>query len=50
MKNINDLIRPQVRRFEPYLPGRSIESVKRERKLLRIIKLASNANALGPSP
>ncbi len=44
------LIRPQVRGFEPYLPGRSIESVKRERKLSRIIKLASNENPLGPSP
>src|SRR5262245_45012878 len=46
----NNLIRPQVRGFEPYLPGRSIESVKRERKLSKIIKLASNENPLGPSP
>jgi histidinol-phosphate aminotransferase len=50
MKNMDALIRPQVRGFEPYLPGRSIDSVKRERKLSRIIKLASNENPLGPSP
>ena len=50
MKNSASLIRPQVRGFEPYLPGRSIESLKRERKLSRIVKLASNENPLGPSP
>jgi len=50
MNNFDKLIRPQVRGFTPYLPGRSIESVKRERKLSRIVKLASNENPLGPSP
>ncbi len=50
MKNMDHLIRPQVRGFEPYLPGRSIDSMKRERKLSRIVKLASNENPLGPSP
>ncbi len=50
MNPLDNLIRPQVRGFEPYLPGRSIESVKRERGLKRVIKLASNENALGPSP
>jgi len=50
MKKSDALIRPQVRGFEPYLPGRSIESVKRERKLSRIVKLASNEDPLGPSP
>jgi histidinol-phosphate aminotransferase len=49
MKNVDRLIRPQVRGFEPYLPGRSIESVKREQDLKSIIKLASNENPLGPS-
>src|SRR5690348_15438746 len=43
------LVRPQVTHFEPYLPGRSLESVRRERGLKRLIKLASNENALGPS-
>ena len=44
------IIRPQIKGFEPYLPGRSIDSVKRELGLKSIIKLASNENALGPSP
>jgi histidinol-phosphate aminotransferase len=44
------LIRPEVEGFEPYLPGKSMESVRRERGLSRVIKLASNENALGPSP
>lgn len=50
MKNADSLIRPQVKGFEPYLPGRSLESVKREYGLSRIVKLASNENPLGPSP
>jgi len=47
--SFNSIIRPQVRGFEPYLPGRSIDSVRREVGLKKIIKLASNENALGPS-
>ena len=46
---VESLIRPQCKGFEPYLPGRSIESVRRERGLSRLYKLASNENALGPS-
>jgi histidinol-phosphate aminotransferase len=46
---IQSFMRPQVGHFEPYLPGRSMESVRRELGLARIIKLASNENALGPS-
>ena len=42
-------MRPQIKGFEPYLPGRSIDSVKREHGLKHIIKLASNENPLGPS-
>ena len=49
MNDWKKLIRPQVAGFEPYVPGRSMESVRRERGLKRIIKLASNENALGPS-
>lgn len=48
--NFSRLIRPQVTHFEPYVPGRSMESVRRERGLKRIVKLASNENPLGPSP
>src|SRR5579872_4648689 len=50
MKNwIHSLTRPEIGHFEPYLPGRSMESVRRELGLTRIIKLASNENAMGPS-
>ncbi|MBI4395736.1 MAG: histidinol-phosphate transaminase, partial [Elusimicrobia bacterium] len=41
--------RPQVRKFEPYLPGRSMEQVKKQYGLARVVKLASNENPLGPS-
>ncbi|HEY3354700.1 MAG TPA: histidinol-phosphate transaminase [Polyangia bacterium] len=34
----------------PYEPGKSIEEVRRELGLSRVIKLASNENPLGPSP
>jgi len=34
----------------PYIPGKSIESIKNENGLLKIYKLASNENPLGPSP
>jgi histidinol-phosphate aminotransferase len=47
--NWESLVRPQIAGFEPYIPGRSMESVRRERGLKRIIKLASNENPLGPS-
>lgn len=46
---VDSLIRPQCKKFEPYLPGRSVESVRRELGLARLYKLASNENALGPS-
>jgi len=48
--NLSKLSRPQIEGFEPYVPGRSMESVRRERGLKHIIKLASNENPLGPSP
>lgn len=41
--------RPQIRGFEPYLPGKPVEEVRRELGLKKIVKLASNENALGPS-
>ncbi len=34
----------------PYIPGKSIESLKKEYGNLKIYKLASNENPLGPSP
>ncbi len=42
--------RPQVAGFEPYTPGRSLEQVKKQYGLKKVIKLASNENPLGPSP
>jgi len=43
------MIRPEVRDFEPYLPGKPIEEVRRELGLKKVVKLASNENALGTS-
>ncbi len=39
-----------IRSLVPYLPGKPIEETKRELKLKKVIKLASNENPLGPSP
>jgi len=39
-----------IGRLRPYRPGKPIEEVKRELGLTEVIKLASNENALGPSP
>ena len=41
---------PYVRDLKPYIPGKSIEELAREKGLSRIVKLASNENPLGPSP
>lgn len=42
--------RASVRGLKRYQPGTPIEEVKRTLKLSSVIKLASNENALGPSP
>lgn len=39
-----------IRELRPYVPGRSIEEIKKEYNLDIIHKLASNENPLGPSP
>lgn len=39
-----------IRSLVPYLPGKPIEETRREFKLKRVVKLASNENPLGPSP
>ena len=41
---------PGVRGLQPYHPGKPIEELERELGINNIIKLASNENALGPSP
>lgn len=50
MKKIRDLIRPNIANILPYPPGKPIEEVQREFGLKEVIKMASNENALGPSP
>lgn len=44
------LVRPEVLRLKPYIPGRPIADVRREYGLADVVKLASNENPLGPSP
>ena len=43
-------INPGVERIRPYVPGRSVADVTRERGLKNVLKMASNENALGMSP
>ena len=50
MTTIDTRARTVVRDLKSYQPGKPIEEVKRELKLSSVIKLASNENALGPSP
>jgi len=47
--DISNFLRQEVVNFEPYLPGKPIDEVKRELGLKKIVKLASNENALGTS-
>ena len=49
MTSIQNLTRREIRHFVPYLPGKPIEEVQRELGLKKIVKLASNENAIGPS-
>ncbi|MBR4749847.1 MAG: histidinol-phosphate transaminase [Abditibacteriota bacterium] len=48
MKNLD--FRENLLQIKPYVPGKPIEEVKRELGISDVIKLASNENALGPSP
>ena len=50
MTLIDSRARTAVRGLGTYKPGTPIEEVKRTLKLSSVIKLASNENALGPSP
>ncbi|MBI3321108.1 MAG: histidinol-phosphate transaminase [Candidatus Omnitrophica bacterium] len=47
---VDQRARAAVRGLKTYRPGTPIEEVKRTLKLASVIKLASNENALGPSP
>ncbi len=44
------LVPPHVASLTPYVPGKPIEEVEREFGVTNVAKLASNENALGPSP
>ena len=43
-------IRDEIRRMQPYPPGKPIEEVQRELGLDSVVKLASNENPYGSSP
>ena len=43
------LVPIHIKKLSPYIPGKTIDSVKKEFNLEAIIKLASNENPLGPS-
>ncbi|SHJ49637.1 histidinol-phosphate transaminase [Tepidibacter formicigenes] len=45
-----NLFKNEVSSIKPYIPGKSIEELKRELGIEDIEKLASNENPLGPSP
>lgn len=45
-----NIVRKNVLRLRPYVPGKPIEEVERELGISNIIKMASNENVLGPSP
>jgi histidinol-phosphate aminotransferase len=44
------IVRECVNKVKPYIPGKPIEEVERELGVRGVMKLASNENALGPSP
>ncbi|MBN1503892.1 MAG: histidinol-phosphate transaminase [Candidatus Eisenbacteria bacterium] len=47
---MKDLIKENVSRVAPYVPGRPIELVEQELGIKHVLKFASNENPLGPSP
>ncbi len=49
MKMLPPIPRKEIKNFEPYLPGRSVEEIKQKFNLKTVYKLASNENPLGSS-
>ncbi len=45
--DVKKLVRKEVFNFEPYLPGKPIDELKRELGIEKIYKLASNENSIG---
>ncbi|MCX8082251.1 MAG: histidinol-phosphate transaminase [bacterium] len=52
MNKIEKLVRDDIKKIAPYVPGKPIEELQRAYGLdiEKIVKLASNENPLGPSP
>ncbi len=50
MKSFNVKAPDYIYKINPYIPGKPIEEVKREKGIKHIVKSASNENPLGPSP
>ena len=50
MKNFNVKAPDYIYKINPYIPGKPIEEVEREKGIKNIVKLASNENPLGSSP
>ncbi|NNL65632.1 MAG: histidinol-phosphate transaminase [Myxococcales bacterium] len=48
--SLEQLVKPWVRSLRPYEPGKPVEELERELGIQGSVKLASNENALGPSP
>ncbi len=48
--DFSQLAVPQAARLHPYVPGKPVEQLLREKGLDRAVKLASNENPYGPSP
>lgn len=48
--NIERIVKDEIKKIAPYVPGKPIDELKRKYKLEKIIKLASNENPLGCSP
>src|SRR5918911_1419659 len=48
--DISKLVPEWVRTLTPYQPGKPLEELEREYGIRDSIKIASNENALGPSP
>jgi histidinol-phosphate aminotransferase len=46
---MSELVRKNILGITPYIAGKPIEETKRQYKLKKVIKLASNENPLGPS-
>lgn len=44
------VVRPEIQALSAYVPGRSIEEIRQKYGIERVVKMASNENALGVSP